>query len=67
MTTLLRGFGDRVLERLVPKATAKADVSYYKRCACYSDPPVEVMKLCHVVGGTSGCTGCDFYFLRPCS
>ncbi|MEV1004168.1 hypothetical protein [Nonomuraea sp. NPDC050202] len=66
MTATLRVLGDRVLERLVPRATAKADTSYYKRCACYTSPVVEVMKLCHVVGGTSGCTGCIYYFLRPC-
>jgi hypothetical protein len=64
MNAFLRGFGDRMLDRLVPKATAKADTSFYKRCYCR--PPADVMKLCHVVGGISACGPCDTYFIRTC-
>lgn len=50
--------GDRVLERLVPKATAKADVSYWQTCYCTADH-VKYIKYCHTVGGMTGCGACQ--------
>ncbi|GAA3654979.1 hypothetical protein GCM10022224_017580 [Nonomuraea antimicrobica] len=58
MMGTLERLGDRVLEMLVPKATAKADSSYYVTCSC--SQMVRKRKLCHVVGGTSGCTACIY-------
>ncbi|TXS55693.1 hypothetical protein [Streptomyces sp. t39] len=62
---------DKVLDRLVPRATASADTSYYKNCgACsYFEAAQAVghwQKLCHIVGGTTGCTGC-IYFSVGCA
>ncbi|MDP9844059.1 hypothetical protein [Streptosporangium lutulentum] len=56
MTDLLARLGDRVLEKLAPKATAKADTSYYE--ACYCRERTKYRKLCHVVGGRSSCGPC---------
>jgi hypothetical protein len=64
MTGMLERLGDRVLQRLVPKATAKADTSYYVTCSCKN--MVRKRKLCHVVGGTSGCTGCTYIDVWVC-
>ncbi|MFI6505083.1 hypothetical protein [Nonomuraea typhae] len=55
---LLGQLGDRLLEKFVPKATAQADSSYWMHCWCYGQ--TRYMKLCHIVGGTHGCTvGCQ--------
>ncbi|MBM9620886.1 hypothetical protein ACFQ60_23250 [Streptomyces zhihengii] len=66
MTNLM----DKVLDRLVPRATASADTSYYKNCdvCTYVEEYGHVghwQKLCHVVGGKTGCTGC-LYFSVGC-
>ncbi|WP_326822958.1 hypothetical protein OHA77_40755 [Streptosporangium sp. NBC_01639] len=54
---VLGKLGDHLLEKLVPKATAKADASYWQTCACYGT--TRYAKLCYVVGGISGCAdGC---------
>ncbi|MGW2699575.1 hypothetical protein [Streptomyces sp. NPDC001340] len=57
---------DKVLDRLVPKATASADTSYYKNCsACaYVEIFHAIMRktqLCHVVGGHTSCGPCGEY------
>jgi len=61
MTRTLTAFGDRLLERFAPKATAKADVSYEKFCYCTVSPAAvySIYKLCHVVGGIASCNACD--------
>ncbi|MEU5342470.1 MULTISPECIES: hypothetical protein [unclassified Streptomyces] len=59
MNSTIARIGDRVLERLIPKATAQADTSFYQRCYCRGLE--EYKKLCHVVGGTSSCSGCIYY------
>ncbi|AWS43111.1 hypothetical protein [Streptosporangium sp. 'caverna'] len=61
MTGVLGMLGDRVLARLVPKATAKADTSYYAHCYCRERS--KFRKLCFVVGGTTGCGACTAYAL----
>ncbi|MFF5208605.1 hypothetical protein [Streptosporangium sp. NPDC000396] len=53
MTGVLGKLGDRVLEKLVPKATAKADTYFYRTCYC--DGINWYAKLCWVVGGQTGC------------
>lgn len=60
MTRMLTAFGDRLLERFAPRATAKADVSYEKFCFCKVSPSAiySYYKMCHVVGGTASCTPC---------
>lgn len=58
MNALLGKLGDRVLGKLVPKATAQADTSYYMTCFCYGT--ARYQKLCHIVGGQTGCvSGCE--------
>ncbi|MET8333641.1 hypothetical protein ABZV14_06720 [Streptosporangium canum] len=58
MNALLGKLGDRVLGKLVPKATAKADAYFYQTCWCYGT--TRYQKLCYVVGGTTGCvSGCE--------
>ncbi|MEV6398956.1 hypothetical protein AB0M39_29935 [Streptomyces sp. NPDC051907] len=57
--------GDRVLERLVPKATAQADTSWTERCYCISERRAR-FRTCHVVGGTSGCTPCNIERIVNC-
>ncbi|MFD4137958.1 MULTISPECIES: hypothetical protein [unclassified Streptomyces] len=59
MTGMLRKMGDRALERLVPSTTAQADTSFYKFCYCTHNRAYR--KLCHIVGGTTGCTPCQFW------
>jgi hypothetical protein len=59
MTGVLGMLGDRVLARLVPKATAKADSSYYSFCYCRERS--KSRKLCHIVGGTTACGPCIAY------
>ncbi|MEH1166254.1 hypothetical protein V6V47_12790 [Micromonospora sp. CPCC 205539] len=56
MSRVLGNLGDRMLERLVPKATAKADVSWYRQCYCSNH--VAYIQLCHTVGGMTGCGTC---------
>ncbi|MGW3562308.1 hypothetical protein ACWDSL_00110 [Streptomyces sp. NPDC000941] len=61
---------DKVLERLVPKATASADVSYYKKCGSCGwvdafGNYAQLKRLCHVVGGTSSCGPCEYWDI-PC-
>ena len=60
MTRILTAFGDRVLARVAPKATAKADTSYEVFCYCSvsASGVYSYWKWCHVVGGSSSCTGC---------
>jgi hypothetical protein len=50
--------GDRLLERLAPKATAKADTTWYEYCYCTSDWRA-IHRICHAVGGTSSCGPCN--------
>ncbi|MEW2298787.1 hypothetical protein AB0958_02200 [Streptomyces sp. NPDC006655] len=55
---------DKVLDRLVPKATASADTSFYKNCtSCgyieYLGVYGRLLKLCHVVGGVTSCGACN--------
>ncbi|MFD8527976.1 hypothetical protein ACFV0L_11265 [Streptosporangium canum] len=58
MNALLGKLGDRVLGKLVPKTTAKADAYFYQTCWCYGT--TRYQKLCYVVGGTTGCvSGCE--------
>ncbi|MEW2551296.1 hypothetical protein ACWGRF_21165 [Streptomyces zhihengii] len=62
MTNLM----DKVLDRLVPRATAAADTSFYQYCTgcAYVDAWDAIgrwKKLCHVVGGKTGCTGCQTF------
>ncbi|MET9419433.1 hypothetical protein ABZY06_01670 [Streptomyces sp. NPDC006540] len=57
---------DKVLDRLVPRATAHADTSFYKYCTGCTyvevfDAIGRWQKLCHVVGGTTGCTTCQYF------
>lgn len=56
--------GDRLLQRLVPNLTASADSSWYVTCYCIKPsgplPAYRKRKLCHVVGGISSCSGCDY-------
>ncbi|HEY9368659.1 hypothetical protein [Streptomyces sp.] len=54
---VVRKLGDKVLERLAPSATAKADTSFYQFCYCSGIYRYE--RLCHVVGGISSCGGCS--------
>lgn len=56
MTGALGRLGDQLLERLVPKATAKADASWIEVCYCRNLKRYK--RECHVVGGTTGCTSC---------
>ncbi|MEV6398450.1 hypothetical protein AB0M39_27345 [Streptomyces sp. NPDC051907] len=58
MSRLITRLGDRVLERLVPAADAQADTSYYRYCYCRNVRAY--YRLCHVVGGTSSCSGCTY-------
>ncbi|MFF5208844.1 hypothetical protein [Streptosporangium sp. NPDC000396] len=64
MTGLLGRLGDRVLEKLVPKAAAKADTSWEEYCYCRN--MWRYKKWCHVVGGTSGCSPCQAYEVAVC-
>ncbi|MDP9865772.1 MULTISPECIES: hypothetical protein [Streptosporangium] len=58
MNAALGKLGDRLLEKLVPKATAKADTYYYMHCYCYGT--TRYQKLCWIVGGQTGCvSGCE--------
>ncbi|WP_217211871.1 hypothetical protein [Streptomyces sp. AC550_RSS872] len=62
MNTLM----DKVLDRLVPKATASADTSFYKYCGGCGyieifDAVGRLKRLCHVVGGTSSCGPCNTF------
>jgi hypothetical protein len=52
MNKLLRKFGDRALERLVPSTTADATVGYYKHCYCSGR--MDYWKLCPYNGGACG-------------
>ncbi|MFC8195726.1 hypothetical protein ACFUTV_10010 [Streptomyces sp. NPDC057298] len=57
---------DKLLERVVPKATASADTSYYKYCgACGYVPAFDnvarLKRQCHVVGGTTSCGPCNLW------
>ncbi|MFI1485835.1 hypothetical protein [Streptomyces sp. NPDC020747] len=57
---------DKMLDRLVPKATASADTSFWKKCSScgYIDVIGSVghmVKLCHVVGGVSSCGPCNSF------
>jgi hypothetical protein len=56
MTGRLMKFADQMLERLVPKATAKADSDYWTPCYCSGG--VKWIKRCHIVGGTKSCEPC---------
>ncbi|MGW6286277.1 hypothetical protein [Streptomyces sp. NPDC055107] len=62
MTNLM----DKVLDRLVPRATAAADTSFYKNCdvCTYVAEYGHVghwQKLCHVVGGRTSCGKCTYF------
>lgn len=50
--------GDRLLERLAPTVTAKADTTWYEYCYCTADWRA-IYRTCHVVGGTSTCGACN--------
>ncbi|MER8268048.1 hypothetical protein ABT007_28065 [Streptomyces griseus] len=64
--TTMTNLMDKVLDRLVPRATAAADTSFYQNCdGCTY---VEVynaighwQKLCHVVGGKTSCGKCTYF------
>jgi hypothetical protein len=55
---LLTKLGDRLLDQLAPKASAKADTTWYEYCYCTSDWR-KIYKICHTVGGISTCGPCD--------
>ncbi|GAA4671711.1 hypothetical protein [Phytohabitans rumicis] len=56
MTDSLLRFADRMLERLVPKATAKADSTYWVTCYCSGG--TKWIKRCHNINGTTSCEPC---------
>ena len=58
MTGFVTTLADRLLDRLAPKASAKADTSYYEYCYCTADWRA-IYRLCHVVGGTHSCGSCN--------
>lgn len=63
MSKLLGKAADKVLGRLVPKSSAKADSSWNEWCAaCAWNPDVQnrarPYRTCHIVGGTQYCTPC---------
>ncbi|WP_052852676.1 hypothetical protein [Streptomyces avicenniae] len=58
MLNLLGRAGDRLLEAVAPKAVAKADATFKKRCYCHING-AWVARTCHVVGGMTGCGPCN--------
>ncbi|MBB6346448.1 hypothetical protein ACWGH8_13925 [Nonomuraea muscovyensis] len=56
MIGALGRFGDRLLERLVPSATARADTTFREYCYCRYT--YKHYRTCHVVGGTTSCGLC---------
>lgn len=61
MNSVLGRIGDRVLEVLVPKTTAKADTSFWSRCYCgtLEGTTYRYERYCNVVGGHSSCGPCE--------
>jgi hypothetical protein len=56
MTHSMRRFADRMLERLVPKTTAKADTTFWRTCYCAGG--VKRIQRCHTAGGSTSCEPC---------
>ncbi|MEU0572828.1 hypothetical protein ABZ297_46515 [Nonomuraea sp. NPDC005983] len=62
MTHVLGRLGDRILERLVPKTSAKAAYEFYRHCYCRERS--DFQKLCTLVNGKEYCGSC--YVFRTC-
>lgn len=72
MTKLLNKAADKVLGRLVPRSTARADSSWNAWCGgCTWDKQLQRyirnFKTCHVVGGLSTCSPCNMWDLNVCN
>ncbi|WP_412543951.1 hypothetical protein R8Z50_16055 [Longispora sp. K20-0274] len=58
MINLMGRVGDRLLAVFAPKATAKADLTFYKFCFCYDG--WKYAQRCDQVAGQSYCGPCEF-------
>jgi hypothetical protein len=56
MKAVLGRFGDRVLERLVPNASAQADSTFWRTCYC--TPGAKYIQRCHTAAGVTTCEAC---------
>jgi hypothetical protein len=45
-----------MLERLVPKTTAKADTTFWRTCYCSGG--IKRIQRCHTAGGSTSCEPC---------
>jgi hypothetical protein len=74
MLDVLRRLGDRMLERVVPKAVASACVGaqadWRETCYCdregYLAPCHWIMRWCTTCGGITSCGPCDSLSTRCC-
>ncbi|MDR8411610.1 hypothetical protein MTP10_23090 [Nonomuraea sp. 3-1Str] len=62
MSNVLGRLGDRMLEKLVPKTSAKAAYEYYVHCYCTERS--DYRKLCTIINGRTACGSC--YVFRTC-
>ncbi|WP_283138245.1 hypothetical protein [Rhizohabitans arisaemae] len=62
MTSLLGRLGDRIVEKLAPKASAQAAAEWYVHCYCRERS--DYRKLCTNIGGRTYCGAC--YVYRRC-